>query len=43
MAARMLEQTQTHNPGWEWTKANAEDAVEKINKSVPHGSDARIT
>ena len=43
MAARMMEQMRTHNPGWEWTTANAVEAVEKINNSVPAGSDARIT
>ena len=43
MAARMLEQMQAHNPGWDWSKTNTEAAVDKINRSVPPGSDARIT
>ena len=43
MAARMLEQMQVHNPGWEWNKTNTEAAINRINRSVHSGSDARIT
>ena len=43
LAARMLEQMQSHHPSWEWTKANCEEAIKKINDSVCCRSAARIT
>ena len=38
MAARMLEQMQSHNPGWQWTQANCAEAIAKINQVVIMGN-----